>query len=145
MVPTVGESFGAEPLEMVWQKRLVRVAGGGCSSWLSKDRPCDLSYGDLHALLSGSLPGASAAGQKRALITIANRQYLWGVFSSHASTGINTHSLHQRIHPPAMFSSVQFSRSVMSNSLRPHGLQHAWLACPSPAPGVCSNSCPLSR
>ena len=44
-----------------------------------------------------------------------------------------------------MFSSVQFSRSVMSNSLRPHGLQHAWLACPSPAPGVCSNSCPLSR
>ena len=40
---------------------------------------------------------------------------------------------------------VQFSRSVMSNSLRPHGLQHAKLPCPSPSPRVCSNSCPLSR
>ena len=33
----------------------------------------------------------------------------------------------------------------MSNSLRPHGLQHARLPCPSPTPGACSNSCPLSR
>ena len=32
----------------------------------------------------------------------------------------------------------------MSNSLRLHGLQHARLPCPSPSPGVCSNSCPLS-
>ena len=38
-----------------------------------------------------------------------------------------------------------FSRSVMSNSLRPHGLQHARPPCPSPTPGVYSNSCPLSR
>ena len=42
-------------------------------------------------------------------------------------------------------SSVQFSRSVMSDSLRPHGLQHARPPCPSPTPGVCPNSCPLSR
>ena len=41
--------------------------------------------------------------------------------------------------------SVQFSHSVMSNSLRPHGLQHARLPCPSPTPGTCSNSCPLSQ
>ena len=33
----------------------------------------------------------------------------------------------------------------MSSSLRPHGLQHARLPCPSLSPGVCSNSCPLSR
>ena len=39
------------------------------------------------------------------------------------------------------FSSVQFSHSVMSNSLRPHGLQQARLPCPSPTPGSCSNSC----
>ena len=38
----------------------------------------------------------------------------------------------------------QCSRSVMSNSLRPHGLQHARLACPSPTPRACSNSCPSS-
>ena len=40
--------------------------------------------------------------------------------------------------------SVQFSRSVMSNSLRSHGLQHARPPCPSPTPRVYSNSCPLS-
>ena len=37
-----------------------------------------------------------------------------------------------------------FSSSVVSNSLRPHGLQHARLPCPLPSPGACSNSCPLS-
>ena len=41
--------------------------------------------------------------------------------------------------------SFQFSRSVVSNSLRPCGLQHARLLCPSPAPGACSNSCPSSQ
>ena len=41
-------------------------------------------------------------------------------------------------------SSVQFSRSVVSESLRPHGLQHASPPCPSPTPGVYSDSCPLS-
>ena len=39
----------------------------------------------------------------------------------------------------------QFSHSDMSNSLRPHELQHARLPCPSQTPGACSNSCPLSR
>ena len=41
-------------------------------------------------------------------------------------------------------SSVQFSRSVVSDSLQPHGLQHTRPPCPSPTPGVCSNSCPSS-
>ena len=40
--------------------------------------------------------------------------------------------------------SVQFSHSVMSDSLRPHGLQHTRLPCPSPTPRVYSDSCPLS-
>ena len=35
--------------------------------------------------------------------------------------------------------------SVVSSSLRPHGMQHNGLLCPSPSPGVCSNSCPLSQ
>ena len=38
--------------------------------------------------------------------------------------------------------SVQFSHSVMSNSLWPHGLQHPRLPCPSPTPRAYSNSCP---
>ena len=37
-----------------------------------------------------------------------------------------------------------FSRSVVSNSLQPHGLQHARPPCPSPSPEVCSNSYPLN-
>ena len=41
--------------------------------------------------------------------------------------------------------SFQFSRSVMSNSLRPHGLWHTRPPCPSWTPRVCSNSCPLNQ
>ena len=41
--------------------------------------------------------------------------------------------------------SVQFSPSVVSDSLQPHESQHTRPPCPSPAPGVYSNSCPLSR
>ena len=44
-----------------------------------------------------------------------------------------------------MYSNIQFSCSVVSNSLWPHGLQHARPPCPSPTPGVYPNSCPLSR
>ena len=40
---------------------------------------------------------------------------------------------------------VQFSCSVVSDFLRPHGLQHARPPCPSPTPRVYSNSCPLSQ
>ena len=39
----------------------------------------------------------------------------------------------------------KFSCSVTSNSLQPHGLQHARLPCPSPTPRACSNSCPWSQ
>ena len=44
-----------------------------------------------------------------------------------------------------VWDSVQFSCSVVSNSLWPHGLQEASLPCPLPNPEDCSNSCPLSR
>ena len=41
--------------------------------------------------------------------------------------------------------SVQFSHSVVSDSLWLHGLQHTRLPCPSPTPGACSNLCPLNK
>ena len=41
--------------------------------------------------------------------------------------------------------SVQFSCSVVSDSLQPRGLQHTRPPCPSPTPGIYPNSCPLSR
>ena len=54
---------------------------------------------------------------------------------------------HQPSQPPlnvsVQFSSVQFSHSFMSNSLWPHGLQHARLPCPSPTSKAYSKSCPL--
>ena len=43
------------------------------------------------------------------------------------------------------FSSVQFSCSVMSDSLQPHEPQHTKPPCPSPTPGAHPNSCPLSQ
>ena len=56
---------------------------------------------------------------------------------------------HQQVVTNFMFyeilSSVQFSRSVMSNSFRPHEPQHVRPPRPSPTPGVHPNSCPLSR
>ena len=42
-------------------------------------------------------------------------------------------------------SSVQFSCSVVSNSLQPHGIQYSRLPCPSPTSRAYSNSCPLSQ
>ena len=47
--------------------------------------------------------------------------------------------------PSILTRSVQFSRSVVSNSLWPHEPQHTRPPCPSPTPGVQPNPCPLSR
>ena len=52
------------------------------------------------------------------------------------------HHLHP---PPEHLSSVQFSHSVVSNSLPPHGLQHARPPCPLPTPRAVSNSCSSSQ
>ena len=58
--------------------------------------------------------------------------------SIHLSTDIEVASM-------SRFSSVQFSCSVVSNYLQPHGLQHTRPPCPSPTPEVYSNPRPLSR
>ena len=52
--------------------------------------------------------------------------------------------VYHTFHSDPVFSSVQFSRSVVSDSLRPHESQHARPPCPSPSPGVRSDSRPLS-
>ena len=53
---------------------------------------------------------------------------------------------HMELSPPKFqFSSVQFSRSAVSDSLRPHEPQHTRPSCPSPTPGVHPNPCPFSR
>ena len=55
----------------------------------------------------------------------------------------NVHSLLYRF--LLMTYLVQFSSSVVSDSLWSHGLQHARLSCPSPTPGAYSHSCPSSQ
>ena len=61
---------------------------------------------------------------------------------------INSHSKFFHVYGGIIyipFHSVQFSHSVVSDSLWPHESQHARPPCPSPTPGVYSNSCPLGR
>ena len=60
-------------------------------------------------------------------------------FNPFYQTLVNRHFLQ------ALLSSVQFSHSVGSHSLWPHGLQHTRLPCPSPIPKVYSNSCSWSQ
>ena len=76
---------------------------------------------------------------------------LQGIF---LTQGLNTHLLHWQVDslylchlgsPVITFSSIQFSCSVMSDSLRPHESQHARPPYPSSTPWVYSNSCPSSQ
>ena len=68
---------------------------------------------------------------------------LWGYFQAEGQDQLSRCGWKRRNW--GQFSSVQFSRSVMSKSLRPHGLQHARPPCPPPTPGACSNLCPSSQ
>ena len=65
------------------------------------------------------------------------------LFLIHWSVCLCMHQYHTVLIKKAVFF-LLFSHSVMSDSLWPHGLQHARLPCPSPSPRVCSNSCLLS-
>ena len=57
---------------------------------------------------------------------------------------LNTNCASRQTGIPGGKVTLQCSRSVMSNSLWPHGLQHTRLPCLSPTPGTCTDSCPLS-
>ena len=65
--------------------------------------------------------------------------------SSHADKPILFCTCKARLSQSWHCESIHFSHSVMSESLWPHGLQHARLPCPSPTTGACSNSCPSSQ
>ena len=66
------------------------------------------------------------------------------LFTSWASSGLTCREWLQWDGHSVQFSSVQFSRSVVSDSLRPHESQHARPPCPSPSPGIHSDSRPSS-
>ena len=71
--------------------------------------------------------------------------FCWQIWLKQASQNLKLYIPELISYAPRLFrNSVQFSCSVVSDSSRPHGPQHARPPCPSPAPGVYSNSSPLS-
>ena len=71
-----------------------------------------------------------------------------GVMKSWTRLSHWTTTIYHPVTPSALYCHNIFSQfrcSVMSDSLGPHGRQHTRPSCPAPTPGVCSNSCPLSR
>ena len=86
------------------------------------------------------------------ILLLPNRQWgkwtLWifpGRLAFKPRSALAMHDFGQAISFTVLFTLVQFSHSVVSDSLWHHGLQHAKLPCPSPTPGACSNSCASSR
>ena len=87
---------------------------------------CQLLFMWFYQLLAfgGFCPRKAVKVKKRLFCSFLLRVFCWTIFR---------------------YISVQFSHSVISNSLWLHGLQHARLPCPSPTPGGCSNSCPSGQ
>ena len=85
-------------------------------------------WSGLRAILQGLF---AIQGSKQCLLCL----------TSLAGRFFTTRATWKALHFFKISSSVQFSHSVVSDSLHPHGLQHARLPCPSPNLGACSNLC----
>ena len=79
------------------------------------------------------------------LINLPNIRKIEYLSLSNSSEILRKRECFQTYFTKSAFSSVQFSRSVMSNYLRPHEPKHARPPCLSPTPRAYSNSCPLSQ
>ena len=109
----------------------------GCGEFLNFLRWCQLSQRAFQRTTHGAPDNAS---DSMSLHRLMGPDWVWfgSSFQNH-----NTNMLNRFLY--FFLLSVQFSCSVVSNSLWPHGLQHARLLCPLSIPGACLNSCPLSR
>ena len=104
---------------------------------------CSLSGSSVHGILQArilervSMPSSRGSSQPG--------DWTWvSCITSKFFTIWATREAHTYIYKLRTLFVLLFSLSIVSNSLWPHGLQHARLPCPSPSPGVSSNSCPLS-
>jgi len=101
-----------------------------CELFQSRNRFCNTSSGYKHLYM-----------HRKVLEGHAYKNQLWLFLEKRSKKG-NGFSLYKLC---GDFYSVQFSPSVVSDSLRPHELQHARPPCPSPTPGVHSDSRPSSQ
>ena len=94
-----------------------------------------------------ALPNFRVSGCYKLLGTGSCISNPWSMYHGHLTyllKKLRWNSCNIKFNHFKMCNSVQFSCSVVSNSLWPHELQDARLSCPSPTPGACSNSCPSS-
>ena len=111
-----------------------------------RDPPGTRTASAVRARSSPGLEGRGACGSSR-------HRGRGGAGSQEGLSGVLSHALwvpavgcvSLRFASAVQFSSLQFRRSVVSDSLRPHEPQRARPPCPSPAPGVHPNPRPLSR
>ena len=96
---------------------------------------CSLPGSSLHGILQARILERIAISSSRGFFQLRERTCISSIAGGFFTTEPQGNPL------KAM---VQFSLSVVSDSLQPHGLQHTRPPCPSPSPGACSNSCPLS-
>ena len=115
----------AWPISVWWRSHSTRVSSQYC--------PIELS-----AVMEKSLP---------VLSNMAATSHMWllGTWNKASATEVLNCSFNSIYIKVTTFGSVQFSRSVVSDSLQPHESQHARPPCPSPTPGVHSDSGPLSQ
>ena len=104
--------------------------------------PVEKEITTYSSILAWEIPWTEEPGRLQSMWSQSQTQ-----LNMHACkhTLYNTASVLCSIFPMLLKTSVQFSHSVVSDSLWPHGLQNVRLSCPSPSPRACSSSCPLSQ
>ena len=116
----------------------------GCKSeeWMDATKDTESQLPWEHIKCSSSSPTVTSVTNvcHPWMFTVIWQNCIWVLLRVRLTDGPTT-----KIERNCSFSSVQFSCSVVSNSLRPHEPQHARPSCPSPTPGVHPNPCPLSR
>ena len=118
---------------------MLRLTCGGCdliAKWcLSLETSCSPSGSSVH--------GISQARILEWVVISYSRGSSW---LRHWTCGSCTGSrilYHWATREALQITLLLFSHPVVSDSLWPHGLQHAWPPCPSPSPEICPSSCPL--
>ena len=128
----------------VWHEKMKEcpVASAGVSMWKSKS-----ARSTVHGSMRPQLQWGHSASTSF-LVRVPRAAVSLSSFSAKEMEVVTMKQKNQRNWPTSYDTlrySVQFSCSVVSDSLRSHGLQHARLPCPSSTPRVHSNSCPLSQ